>query len=294
MAPEQSRKRLYSESTARDPSTMDTMTENHIKRQRQEDVAKFTPALVSSTFYVTPPCSAPSTSTKPTLSLALKIPKHVPDAKEKRDLASRKGAAKRWVPKLQGSFPKEAEIKRAYPLKLMRHYPLVPAPAGFQSVGTPAPVPTALSASTSSSSSASATITPDANFVKPMIHKSARVSKLLKTFPALNIPATTSAPMTAQKLTIMGKQELNKLHGNKLVTISQEAVKLAWKGFAKPHDNPRVEAMVESALPLEELEKEHQGVTNKLPEWKKWRTSKFLVGDAKEGNGKGKMTPRDA
>ena len=288
MAPEQSRIRLYSESTAGDPLTMDTIPERRFKRQKQDDVAKLTPGLASSTFYMTPPLSAPPTSTKSTLSLALRIPERVHDAKERRDLVSRKGAAKRWVPKLQNPFPKDAEIKKAYPFKLMRHYPVTLAPAGSQSVDPSASAPTALSASTSPSSLKSETTRPEANFVKPVVQKSARVTKLLKSFPALTIPTAATAPLAGQTLNSSEKKELEKLRRNKVNTISQKAVKLAWKGFAKPDANPRVEVMVESALPQEELEKEHRGIANNLPEWKKWRTSKFHAEDAKEGKGRGR------
>jgi hypothetical protein len=273
-----SRKRLSSESTAGDDSTLDTLPEHRFKRQRQDDVAKLTPVIMSSAFYMTPPRSAPPSSGKPTVSLALRIPEHVPDLKERRELGARKGAAKRWMPKLQNPFPGNKEIKKAYSLKLMRHYPAALEPASLQSLGTSATAPTT-SSSSSTSSFASAIQVADADFVKPVIQKSARMTKLLKTFPALSIPPAACNPMTAQKFATREQGDLINLRDNRLATVSREVVKLAWKDFARPDDNPRKEVMLESALPQEELRKERRGIANDLPEWKKWRTSKFLAGD---------------
>ncbi|KAF2687422.1 hypothetical protein K458DRAFT_247697, partial [Lentithecium fluviatile CBS 122367] len=189
-----------------------------------------------------PPTATARPTPKKTVSLKLTIPKHEPDVKEKRQLASRKGAAKKWIPKLQNAFPDDKEIKKAYNLKLMRHYPANPTPAQ--------PIPDQRS---------------------PVIQESPRVTKLLKSFPALDIPATPpKTPLEVNR----EKRNLLRLAGNQMNTQSREAIKLAWESFAKP-DYPKREVMVESALPVEDLEKEHLGRPNRLPEWKKHKTSKF-------------------
>ena len=251
------------------------MEKLRVKRLRY-DAASLAPVVGSYASYSMPLRDAPTTSTMPSVSLTLRIPKHVPDAKERKELGARKAAAKRWVPKLQNPFPKDSEIKRAYSLKLMRHYPAAPVPATSQSVETPASAQTTLSTNSSISSSTSATSTLDATFEKPVIQKSDRVTKLLKKFPTMKVSRIAFNGITTQDLA-HDQMVSDTIHANKRNTLSQHALRLAWKDFAEPDENPGREAMVESALPLEELMKEHRGIPNSLPEWKKYNTSKFVT-----------------
>jgi hypothetical protein len=300
MSPTKSRKRVAPNDSPNNVLADDKMQEFHrAKRQRPNFFAKteqknHTPKLTagSSSYnsYTTPPCSAPFMPSQPTvprlhrkvppiqtISLCLRTPKSpVPTAHERRQLAARKGAAKRWVPKLQDPFPKQSEIKKAYPYKLMRHYPAAPAPVVAPSFGNTPPASTASPSESSNPalSSAPVTQTPADNFIKPVIQKSARVTKLLKAFPSLAIPKVSQEP--TYELAKKEHDEKITLFGNMNTTGSKEAHRLAWQAFAKPDRNGNRELMVESALELEDLEKEHAGIPNNLPSWKKWNTSKYL------------------
>ncbi|KAH8732566.1 hypothetical protein GQ44DRAFT_602310 [Phaeosphaeriaceae sp. PMI808] len=205
----------------------------------------------------TPPPSAPAPKT---MSLKLTIPQKELSANERRALAIRKYAAERWIPKLQRDFPQAKEMKDAYNMKLMRHYP------------------------DPSSSSVP-------NFIKPRIDTSPRVLDLLKRFPYPLVAPDGSKPpargfpplkMPTAMEVLKAEEDYANLRRNKKITASDEAQHLAWENFASPErgrkDRGR-EAMVESGLEYEELVKENQGLENKLPEWKKRFTGKYAQED---------------
>jgi hypothetical protein len=213
----------------------------------------------SSSHFVTPFDTPPPSARvpqKPTLSLKLNIPEHVPSEKEKHQLAARKGAATRWANqgKLHRPMPENKEIRAAYNLKLMRHYP------------APTPPASSTSSSTSAPATASPTPAPEDNFIRPVIQKSARVANLLKSFPAVNV---ASAVAVAERDNARAK-----LRQNEKNTASDEARKLAWRNFSKEDKSTR-QVMLESALPEVELIKETRGQANDLPDWIKYRTSKY-------------------
>jgi hypothetical protein len=302
MFPARTRKRLAPNDSPHDVLADDQIQELHrAKRQRpnfslqteqKNDTAKLVAGSSTYTSYTTPPRSAPSMPMQPavprlhrkvppiqTISLRLRTPKTpVPTAHERRQLAARKGAAKRWVPKLQDPFPRQSEIKKAYPYKLMRHYPAAPASVVAPSFGNTPPASTVSPSESSKSalSSAPAAQASADNFIKPVIQKSARLTKLLQNFPALAIPRVSQESNSEIELIKKEVDERTTLLGNMNTTRFKEAQRLAWKAFAKPDCNGNREVMVESALPLEDLEKEHAGIPNNLPSWKKWNTSKYF------------------
>ncbi|PVI06185.1 hypothetical protein DM02DRAFT_504936, partial [Periconia macrospinosa] len=189
-----------------------------------------------------------------TMSLKLKIPEQHPSESEKRQIAVRKAAAKRWEEsgKLQRPELGQKEVKAAYNLKLLRHYP-----DPTRDTGASVSMPTSP--------------TPHDNIVKPVIHKSPRVANLLKSFPALTNPVVRPEVSYYSGTVDFDQQNLQR---NQKFTESMEAKKLAWLSFAQP-DRPRREVMVESALATDDLKKEHMGLPNQLPAWKKFRTSEY-------------------
>lgn len=179
----------------------------------------------------TPPSSAESTEII-SMPLKLKIPEHSPNEREQRQEAVRKAAARRWAQsgKLQRSEPDQKEIRAAYTLKLMRHYP--------SSTSTP-------STSAPKQSPPTGTTTSD-DFIKPVIQKSSRVTGLLNSFPCLSIPA--NPPLSFYQRGMVGVDFYN-LNVNREITTSNDATRLAWQSFAS-QDRPTREIMVESASTL--------------------------------------------
>ncbi|KAF2644893.1 hypothetical protein P280DRAFT_504385 [Massarina eburnea CBS 473.64] len=211
-----------------------------------------TPQLLNP--FETPPSSARLPKKTPTVSLKLVIPKPESTDKEKQQLAARKGAATKWAKggKLRRPMPDNKEIKAAYNLKLMRHYPAAPtAPDTTESAANPASIPAG-----------------EDNFIRPVIQKSERMTKLLKSFPKFEVPATT---ITHSQCMI----DQNALEYNKKATQNENAQRQAWKSFSGQNPRLGVQVMVESALPLDEMNKESRGKSNTLPEWIKYKTSKF-------------------
>jgi hypothetical protein len=265
MVSDNTHKRLTPASLTEGSLTADSTPKLSNKRQRDDDGCFVARKARSAPAYITPPLSAWPTPNKHTIPLTLKIPEHVPTEKERRQMISRKGAATKWEHKLQNPYPDDKEIKKSYNLKLMRYYPRNPTLTNVRTDGGSAPA----SAPTSSSAVPPA----EPTFTKPIIQKSSRVTKLLKSYPALRLPAAVPELVTKSAEEERG---LENLHNNKAVIRSSRAEKLAWKSFAKP-DYPTREVMVESALPGEDLVKEHRGKANNLPEWKKHRTGKFAI-----------------
>ena len=210
---------------------------------------------------LTPPKSSKAVQT---LSLRLVIPHTEPTPQEQRTLATRRSCARRWQPKLQRPFPLQSEIKQAYNLKLMRHYPNTPT-------------------------------TTEPNFVKPRIDTSPRVNRLLKRFPLpmhrlvdRNGLMNTVHPVyhyqaLSTRARDVGEAEASNLslQYNMRVTASEYAQRLAWKNFSTRERN-RIdrgrEAMLQSGLRTDDLDLEVQGRKNRLPEWRKEYTSRFLGG----------------
>lgn len=196
---------------------------------------------------ITPPATA---------SLRVVIPHRVLTKDDHRNTKIHQAAALRWIPKLRNPFPKRKEINEAYKLKLMRHY------------------------------RRSTTTTPEPNFTKPLIDTSSRVTRLLRQFPtaistsngqaleAGNPPGTYARPDQITKL----RQDAENLQINKRITKSEGARRLAWQSFSSTEkdriDNGR-QALIESGLAVEDLEKEYRGIKNGLPEWKKRYTGKY-------------------
>ncbi|KAF1842040.1 uncharacterized protein K460DRAFT_380005 [Cucurbitaria berberidis CBS 394.84] len=193
------------------------------------------------------------------MRLNLKIPQKELTKDDQRTLKIRRASAERWKPKLQRPFPARREIKEAYNLKLMRHYP--------NQLDSTEP-----------------------NFVKPHIDRSPRVDELLRQFP---IPVATSISASAQtdntnvyatpvlptqaEIDELEKQRML-LKANRIITRSEYAQRLAWKNFSSRERN-RIdrgrEAMLHSGLCENDLEKESAGQHNQLPEWRKRHTGRF-------------------
>lgn len=211
---------------------------------------------------MTPPTSAAGPAT---MALKLIIPQKEPTREQQRKLNRRRADAERWKPKLQRPYPMLGEIKTAYPLKLMRHYPVA------NTVSQP-------------------------NFVKPRIDKSARVSRLLEQFPLMDTTHTGKADLGEQSpkpispidqavhLTTLREKfdEAQSAHmglqANKHITGTEVAQRLAWLAFSLPEpgriDRGR-EAMMQSGLVTDDLNLEAAGKRNELPEWKKHCTGRF-------------------
>lgn len=100
---------------------------------------------------------APSVPSPAMISLKLTIPHQELTDREQSMINRHKSDAVRWKPKLQRPYPLYSEIKRAYQLKLMRHYPDASVPA-------------------------------EPNFRKPKIEKSLRVIRLLENCPLMYDP----------------------------------------------------------------------------------------------------------
>ncbi|KAF1959836.1 hypothetical protein CC80DRAFT_405634 [Byssothecium circinans] len=261
-------KRLTPASTNDSLSVQGTPSERSSKRIRIDDtaIAYAVPAGLSQSSSITstplgprffnplatPPPSANLRREVPKVSLKLRIPECVPDVREKRQAASRKGAATRWAKqgKLQQPLPKDREIKAAYNLKLMRHYPAAPAT-------NPA--------------------------LQPVIQKSERVAKLLKSFPKLETPVPTAANSIAVKTQLQIDEQ--NLKRNVKATRSDEGKKIAWASFSV-EDWAERQVMVESALPSDDMSKESRGAPNNLPDWIKHKTSKFAQEEGPSVRGK--------
>ncbi|KZM22937.1 hypothetical protein ST47_g5934 [Ascochyta rabiei] len=210
----------------------------------------------------TPPISAEGTAT---MALKLIIPQEETGREQQRKANRHRADAERWKPKLQRPFPRMTEVKQAYPLKLMRHYP----------------------------NTSGATET---NFHKPRIDTSPRVSRLLEQFPMMvttqpvrsKEAASLSSPFTppdqAKPLSCRREEliEACRMHAglqtNRHITETEHAQRLAWQAFSQTEqdriDRGR-EAMMQSGLPTDDLCREVYGQWNTLPEWKKFRTGHF-------------------
>jgi hypothetical protein len=200
------------------------------------------PSRSSKAMSDTPPSSIPPE----TRCLKIAIPSKEPSEDERRKLAIRRAAARRWESKLERPFPTPREVRDAYDLKLMRHYKC-------------------------------AAETPEPGFIKPSIDKSPRVTGLLRQFPKL----ATSPVLQTQDSGPTAELDTLRLQVNKDITQSESVQRLAWQSFSTLDRDGRHwarEAMMESGLVPDELTKESQGHKNALPQWKKWQTGKFAAG----------------
>jgi hypothetical protein len=192
------------------------------------------------------------------MRLEVEIPKREPTKDEQRTLRNREAAAKRWKLKLQRPFPMKREITQAYSCKLLRHY------------------------TDPSSSTAS-------NFVKSTIDRSPRVDKLREAFPLLSTYFKTTESTVHHHGFLTPKEHIaaevedlarhkEALRQNKRVTRSEYAQKQAWKAFSS-NEQDRIDrgrqAMMQSGLFEDDLDRECMGKANGLPEWRKNRTSRF-------------------
>ncbi|KAH7400704.1 hypothetical protein DE146DRAFT_653688 [Phaeosphaeria sp. MPI-PUGE-AT-0046c] len=132
------------------------------------------------------------------------------------------------------------------------------------------------------------TTKPEPNFVKPMINTSSRVMRLLRQFPItvstldehiLGAVNKTGIHARADHMTKLRLDPEN-LQINRRITKSESARRLAWRSFSSTErdrrDNGR-QALMESGLALEDLVKEHKGIKNRLPEWRKRFTGKYAA-----------------
>jgi hypothetical protein len=258
-----------------DKHAMDTTNsrDTHATKRRRLSPPNMKPSLEYDAENLVPTLLTPpqSSSTPKTLSLRLVIPQNAPSKQEQRTLAIRRASAQRWQTKLQRPFPLPSEIKQAYTLKLMRHYP-----------------------------NALTTIEP--NFVKPRIDTSARVDRLLRRFPLPTIRAMNRKdqldavhPVYHYKaLSVLAHEvreaELSNfsLQTNRVITASEYVQQLAWRNFSTQERN-RIdrgrEAMLQSGLHTDDLDLEALGRANKLPEWRKEYTSRFRKNGSKRHSG---------
>lgn len=214
---------------------------------------------------MTPPNSPPFLQPH-TVRLCLDIPHKVPTKDEQQTLERRRASAQRWKPKLQRPYPSKKEIRDAYQYKLMRHYKNSLAPV-------------------------------EANFIKPRIDRSPRVERLLQRYPLLStaISKGSCEDNALEASEVLGGSEdiakqMFQLKINQGITQSEHARRLAWKNFSLVEwdrvDRGR-EAMLDSGLWEEDLEKERKGLANQLPEWKKARTDRFarqhLIASSRKG-----------
>jgi hypothetical protein len=216
-----------------------------------------------------PPTPSSSVAAVTTMALKLAIPQEQLTRDELAKLNRHKSDAERWKPKLQRPYPNNTEIKRAYPLKLLRHYP-------------------------------DSTTQPEPDFLRPKIDKSPRVSRLLQQFPLLETkkqplttiyptpspvtPMTRAIPLSARMEDLERAEQTNtELQWNKYITETDHAQQLAWLSFSLPEQN-RIdrgrECMIHSGLDEGDLQLELQGWQNGLPEWKKPWTGRFANGVA--------------
>ena len=194
------------------------------------------------------------------MPLKLTIPQEPMTREELAKSNRRKSDAERWKPKLQRPYPNKSEIKRAYPLKLLRHYP-------------------------------DTSVHPEPDFQRPKIDTSARVSRLLTHFPlpappnphrtpSPITPAGQAIPLSARASDLKRARLANAdLQWNVYVTATDHAQQQAWRAFSRPEagrvDRGR-ESMVRSGLDEEDLWLESMGLPNGLPEWKRPWTGRFV------------------
>lgn len=226
-----------------------------LKRQRMQTTESLTTS--HKTAFLTPP-SSPLYLLSHTVRLSLDIPQKELSKDEQRTFKIRRASAERWKSKLQRSFPSKKEIREAYSGKLMRHY------GGCLTIA-------------------------ESNFMKPRIDRSPRVENLLRRFPLLStnlmpaVSATASKPYDSMSShTSPDEDEVEKhrtlLKRNKAITRSQHAQRMAWRSFSS-RERDRIdrgrEAMMQSGLWEDDLEKEDRGKPNALPEWRKANTGFF-------------------
>lgn len=222
------------------------------KRYRRNSLSHFqsTPIQQPTLSPTSTAVSSPELTPSPVPTVTLRVTPVLRKSQRipKETLASRKAAAKRWEMKLQNKFPTEREIRQAYPTKLMRHYH---SPDGKMSK--------------------------EPSFIKPRIEKSLRVTTISKNFPLLEIPPPTEELLEGylkNRAVVQSNQE---------ITSREESVKLAWKNFAVPRRSVSDDQMVrDSGLDEDELSKEYDGIENRLPEWKKWRTHPCWVKEERQ------------
>lgn len=218
-----------------------------LSQKRQKTTDDNTAALRNAADYLPSPSTSSSVPRPETISLKLRIPQPpAPTKEQKRSTAARKAAATRFASKLQDPYPSRGEIKSAYNLKLLRDY------KGPEATTIPSPI-------------------------KPVIQKSARVTALLRQFPKLD---TTTAPPPTIVSMKSDIQAFRTLKANRSLTNTEPAQRLAWKSFSSPVYST-YGAMLESAFPADHIEAENHGLPNDLPEWKKWKTSRFAMEEAK-------------
>jgi len=173
--------------------------------------------------------------------LKLTIPHDEPSKAEQRTLKHRSRCAERWKPKLQRPYPSHREIKEAYQYKLMRHY-------------------------------TNHLVAAEPDYIKPRIDRSERVDNIRRDFPAVK---PSPKPWISQQESSMWQINLGL---NISATKSKMAQFSAWKNFSS-REQDRIdrgrEAMMESGLAVEDLEKELEGRPNRLPDWRKVRTGQF-------------------
>ncbi|OSS54999.1 hypothetical protein B5807_00402 [Epicoccum nigrum] len=217
-----------------------------------------------------PPTPPSSITAAATMALKLTIPREQTTRDELAKVNRHKSDAERWKPKLQRPYPRQSEIKRAYPLKLLRHYP-------------------------------DSTVQPQPDFQRPKIDKSPRVSRLLQQFPLLETnkkrtltiiypspdpatPASLAIPLSALREDLSYTRLANpELQWNQYLTQTDHARYWAWQAFSLPEldrvDRGR-EAMVHSGLDEVDLQRENHGWPNGLPDWKRPWTGRFAAGAA--------------
>ncbi|KAF2660485.1 hypothetical protein K491DRAFT_727415 [Lophiostoma macrostomum CBS 122681] len=206
----------------------------------------------------------------------------------KHQVAARKGAAKRFLPRLRDPFPTASEIHKAYNLKLLRDY-TVDNKHKNQDKNHDHDQKQAKSSSSPSSSSIS-----KRNPIRPQIAKSARVMSLLNSFPQsplslspLKSPHPALATNSDLDQLLSGHQTL--LENTEIIfgKDGKELAELCFGGERRPWNQ-----MVNSGIDVDDLEKERYGLPNELPEWRKWNTGKFLPEEYLHGDVEGAKRQR--
>lgn len=231
-------------------STAEYTTTPAMKRQRLSPSNPVVTDSMDRQQYLSTPPKTPPQAILQKIALKIKIPQKELSQEEERNLKIRVAAAERWKPKLTRPLPCRSETTKAYPLKLMRHYP--------------GHVPST-----------------EKNFIRPKINKSPRVEKILRGFPTLSMKPGIGPTVQSRPPLPAQQKDLDALQANKKITKSEAALKLAWENFASPElgrkDRGR-EAMLQSGLWTDDLIEETNGRRNTLPEWKQWKTGRFAKG----------------